>query len=282
MYEDCHRKFYWWGVVGLEPDRPRWALDIGTSVHLGLALLGSGKPIDEVVAESRDKLKSLMPRRMMPGDEEDLSANQEVVEKLLRGYNETYSETTWTPIAQETKGTVEVGENTRVYLVFRTDKLATWMQRLWIVDHKTAGKLDLRDLQKYEMALQFSAYQYAVTKFTKQEVAGIIVDILVKTKVPQYHRDMKTRSVKELLEFEKEFVEIGKEIQWRLTRVQNGEDAKTVFYKNTNECFRFGTCPYRELCLEDTPTRRSLYKKREADYVDDPSNRPIESMAEGR
>lgn len=269
-------------MQGLEIDRPRWALDIGTAVHLGLALLGSGKTIDEAVAESRKKLAELLPKKQMPGDDEDLRDNQDVVEKLLRGYDAEYTGTIWTPIAQETKGAVEVGDGTNVILVFRTDKLATWNNRLWIVDHKTAGKLDLRDLQKYEMALQFSAYSYAVTKFTKQMVAGVIVDILVKTKVPQYHRDYKTRSPKELTEFEAEFAETGKEIMWRKLRVENGEDPMTVFYKNTDECFRYGTCPYRELCMEDNPTRRQLYRKRNVDYVDDPATKQIESIEVGR
>jgi hypothetical protein len=282
LFHNCHRKYYWWAVEGLEIDRPRWALDIGTSVHLGLALLGSGRPIDEAVKESRAKLESLMPKRTLPGDNEELEDNKNVVEKLLRGYDEAYTGTVWTPIAQETKGAVEVGDGTNIILVFRTDKLATWNSRLWIVDHKTAGKLDLRELQKYEMALQFSAYSYAVTKFTKQMVAGVIVDILVKTKVPQYHRDYKTRNEAELLEFEQEFVEVGKEILWRHERVKAGEDPKTVFYKNTDECFRYGTCPYRELCLEDNPTRRLLYKKREADYVDNPHLRSIDTLEVGR
>lgn len=282
LFENCHRKFYWWDIERLEVDRPRWALDIGTSVHLGLALLGSGKTVDEAVAESRSKLESLMPKRIMPGDAEELEDNKNVVEKLLRGYEAEYSGTVWTPIAQETKGAVEVGDNTHVILVFRTDKLATWQNRLWIVDHKTAGKLDLRDLMKYEMALQFSAYSYAVTKFTKQMVAGVIVDILVKTKVPQYHRDYKTRSEKELLEFEAEFAEIGKEILWRKQRVAAGEDPMTVFYKNTDECFRYGTCPYRELCMLDNPTRRALFKQRSVDYVDEPQTKPIDSMEPGR
>lgn len=281
-FEDCHRKYYWNYVVGLEIDRPRWALNDGTATHMGLALLGSGKGIDEAVEGAKKELRKLMPKRLMPGDEEDLLEHEALVEKMLRGYHAEYKETTWVPIAQETKGTVEVGTGTRVYLVFRTDKLATWNSRLWIVDHKTAGKLDLRDLMKYEMALQFSAYAYAVTVFTKQQVAGIIIDILVKTKTPQYHRDLKTRDTKSLQEFENEFTEIGKEIKWRLTRVELGEDPMTVFYKNTNECFRYGTCPYRELCMEDTEVRRSLYKKREPDYVDNPEKASIDKMEAGR
>lgn len=267
--------------MNLEPDRPRWALDIGTSTHMGLALLGSGKNIDEAVEGAKAELKRIMPRKMLPGDDEGFEDAAQMVEKLLRGYDANYTDTGWTPIAQETKGTVEVGNGTNVLLVFRTDKLATWNNRLWIVDHKTAGKLDLRDLQKYEMALQFSAYQYAVTKFTNTPVAGIIVDILVKTKIPQYHRDLKTRNAKELHDFEKEFVEMGKEILWRKARVAAGEDPMVVFYKNTNECFRYGTCAYRELCLEDNPARRQAFRPRTPDYVDNPE-KGIDTIEKGR
>lgn len=283
LYDNCKRKFYWWDVVGLEPDRPRWALDIGTSTHLGLALLGSGVDIDTAVAQSTAKLESLMPKRLMPGDAEDLEDAKNTVARLLRGYAAEYDgKRQWIPVAQETKGYVEVGENTFVILVFRTDKLATWMSRLWIVDHKTAGKLDLRDLLKYEMSMQFSAYSYGVTKLLKQRVAGVIVDILVKTKEPKFMRDLKTRSDEELLSFEAEFVERAKEITWRKQRVAEGEDPMTVFYKNTDECFRYGTCPYRDLCMKDTPVRRALFRQRTADYVDSPETKTFDDIEAGR
>lgn len=284
LFLNCHRKYMWWDMERLELDRPKWALDVGTATHLGLALLGSGAGIDEAVLRSQNKLRSLMPKQTMPGDEEDLTAHLHTVEHLLRGYQLEYEgKTQWVPLAQETKGCVNVGPpDSLVFLVFRTDKLAAWNNRLWIVDHKTAGRLDLRDLLKYEMALQFSAYAYGITRLLKQRVAGVIVDVLVKTQVPQYTRDIKTRSDAELVEFEQEFIEIANEIKWRKARVTCGEDPKIVFYKNTDECFRYSACAYRELCMQDNSTRRALYKQRSLDYVDDPTQRPLETIDMGR
>jgi hypothetical protein len=283
LFSNCKRKFWFWDTERLELDRPKWALDVGTATHLGLALLGSGNSIDHAVDESKKKLASLMPSRTLPGDIEDLAQHQETVEHLLRGYFAEYEgKTTWHALAQETKGSVEVGDGTLVFLVFRTDKLASWNNRIWIVDHKTAGRLDLRDLLKYDLALQFTAYAYGITKLLKQRVAGVIIDVLVKTKIPQFTRELKTRSDDQLLEFEGEFVEIAKEISWRKRRVENGEDFRTVFYKNTDECFRYAICPYHELCTSDSATRRALYKKREDDYVDAPTRKALESIDVGR
>lgn len=272
-FHNCHRKYWWQFEQYLIPDRPKWALDIGKATHVGLALLGAGKPLEDSVSESVKTLEGLMPKRLLPGDLETLEESKEVVERLLRGYAaEWEGKQQWTPIAQETKGIVEVGEATRVFLVFRTDKLALWNSLLWIVDHKTAGRMDLRDLMKYELNLQFSAYPYGVSKLLRRPVAGVIIDVLVKTKIPQFTRDIKTRSAAELEEFEAEFIEVSREIAWRRLRVINGEDPKTVFYKNTDECLRFGECWYRPLCLQDNEARRALYKGREPDYVDEPTN----------
>jgi hypothetical protein len=243
--------------------------------------LGSNKTPAEAADIAENELRRLTPRALVPGDDADLFDNIELVRRMIVAYHDEYEgKTTWVPIAQETKGCVEVGEGTNAFLVFRTDKLATWFKRLWIVDHKTAGRNDPRDLLKYDMALQFTSYIYGMTKHLKQRVAGVIVDVLVKTKFPQFVRDMKTRTDAELLEFEGEFVEVAREIEWREERVRLGEDFRTVFYKNTDECFRYGTCPYRELCLEDNPTRRELYNVREDDYVDD-QHRPIDSIEKG-
>lgn len=281
MYMDCHRKYAWQFEQQLVPDRPQWALEDGKAVHEGLALLGGGHGVDVAVRTAVKALESAMPKRVLPGDRDELVKHQAMIERLLRAYEEQYgSEQTFVPFAQEVSGRVEVGEGTGVHLVFRTDKLATWLHQLWIVDHKTAAKLDLRDVQKYAMDLQFTAYVYGTRKVLQRRVAGVIVDMLVKTQVPKFHRDLFKRTDEELWEFEQEFVEIAREISWRRRRVTAGENWKIVFYKNTKECFRYGTCAYRGLCLDDNHIHRLEFIQRSADYVDD--QRLLNDTAEGR
>lgn len=274
-YLNCHRLFYWRWVENIDVDRPRWALEIGTAWHSALAHLGSGCNVDEAVKLARQEMEKDLPKRMLPGDEEEFATAKDIVETLTRGYVAHWESEAgiWKPVAQEISGRVEVGEGTGVYLVFRTDRLVIWNNRLWILDAKSMGRLDLRDFMKYEMDLQFTAYIYGINKHFQTthpglRVAGIICDAGVKTKIPQFRREMYFRSEDELREFEREWVEVSKEILWRMRRVKEGDDAKTVFYKRTAHCFAYSTCVYRELCLRDTPTRRAIFVKRKEDYVD--------------
>lgn len=167
-----------------------------------------------------------------------------------------------------------------VFLRGRADNLAVVPGiGLYDVDYKTAAKNDPRDMLKYELDMQLTFYIYAITKqLTTDSVEqgkppltlqGAIIDLLVKTKIPQYLREIYTRSNAELEEFEQEIVEYGRELRARHDRVDAGEDWKIVFGKNTQHCFRYGTCPMRDVCLKDTPVRRQLYDPRTPDYVDE-------------
>jgi hypothetical protein len=108
-------------------------------------------------------------------------------------------------------------------------------------------------------------------------IHGAIIDALVKTKVPQYHREMFTRTLDDLRRFEKEFCMLAwgvaakhaiidgdryrydyfSEKMWQLGR----EDGwKTTLPMNTAQCFQYGTCAMHTLCTSDTPLRRELYE----------------------
>lgn len=279
-YLRCHRKYGWFYHENLTPDRPTYALSFGTAIHSALAEVQAGKiDVTDAPIHAIEVFQKQMPEQRMPGDEAIIQEHVDLIERMLPAYYETYKNdrNPWKPIGLEVAGRVEIGEATNVFLVFRTDELALQDRQLWIVDHKTAARMDPRDMLKYEMDLQMTAYTYAISKKMTQDagkqmrVSGVIVNVLVKTKVPQFHRERFIRTDEELLEFEKEFVEIARELKIRHQRANSGEDWKTVFYKNTNECFSYGTCYFRDLCLRDTEIRRMAFVPRRKDYVDDPS-----------
>jgi RecB family exonuclease len=306
-YNNCQRLFAWQRLEGLEPVGKRSALEIGTAVHAALAVLHS----ENAVAEAKPLLLKDVPEDKQPQielpkdpftaavmvaeksleraagirstfEDKTLEESSEIMRRTLEGYFQHWSDLgqLWTPINQEVQFLVEVGNGTNIWLRGRADNLAIVKGvGLYIVDYKTAGKMDPRDLLKYEMDFQLTAYIYGLTKqLTADSLAegggpvviqGAIVDLLVKTKTPQYAREMFTRSAEELEEFELEFIEYASRIREQLARVEAGEDWKIVFPKNTEHCFRFGTCPFRDVCLRDTPTRRQLYNKHLPDYVDE-------------
>lgn len=271
-FQNCKRRYYFTFVENIVADRPRWALHIGTAVHAGLAKWSSSKDIATALSEAQTALQDSLPKRRMPGDEEELAKAVSQVDNLLRAYFEFWgNDDELTPLGIEIAGRVEVGENSGFFLTFRLDKLVTWKKQLWIMDHKTAARMDPRDLLKYEMDLQPTAYVYGTMCVLQKPVAGLLIDVLVKTKVPQFHREPFIRDLAALQAFELEFCEIAGDIATRRSRVEAGEDPHVVFYKNTDDCFRYGTCQYVDLCKSDTPERRAAFTARETDYVDDTS-----------
>lgn len=312
-FQNCRRLFAWRRLQGLTPPTRRSALEIGTAVHAGLATLHAGgidlkkefpePPTTEDEIARYDELQeivrlepkeqalhvalTLLRKRSGPNlgfEDKDLAESEAIVSRTFLAYVEHYAKADdlWQPLNQEIECLVEVGPpGTNTWIRMRADNLSVAKGGLYIVDYKTAGRLDPRDLLKYELDTQISTYLYGLSKFLTEQaraqdpeaepiyIRGAIIDVLVKTAVPQFARELFTRTPDELEEFEAEWLEVADDLRQRLNRVDAGENWKIVFTKNTDNCFRYGTCAFRDLCLKDSPVRRRLYDRREPDYVDE-------------
>lgn len=309
-YDDCNRLYGWWDVEALSPAKPRKQLAFGTAVHRAQVEVYNKGFSPEVVQEATKLAVQMFVKQMTPkpaGPEialpgvqvkdAEIEEGSRLLSKLLPAYYRHYGDLgqLWKPLGMELDFCVEVGEGTKVYLVGTIDNLAVYFESLWIVDTKTMHKLDMREFRKYFTDLQLTAYIYAGTKQLsinamregKKPVAirGAIIDGMVKTDVPQFHREMYTRTIEELREFEMEWCFKAWEIASKHA-ILRGDKAvynllrdkmydlgastnwKTVFAKNTNHCFRYGECPFHTLCMKDNPTRRLAFIKRPSDYVD--------------
>jgi hypothetical protein len=273
-YLSCHRLYGWDRVENLTPEMPRWPLEFGSAAHLFLQEYGRGVPTAEALKMAERRMLQNFPKAITPDEEIEREEMRENLRNLLPAYVAYWGEDEEReiPIGQEVKGVVEVGEGTGVKLVFQLDKLVSYLGSIWIRDYKTMRKNDDRDFQKFEVDIQPTAYVYGASKVLKTRVAGIIIDGLIKTKVPQFRRESFMRTDEELQEFENEFPEIMHEIAWRHARVNNGENWKTVFYKNTQHCLHWGRkCDFWSLCHDkDSPIARMAYNQRTPDYMDAP------------
>ena len=280
-YQNCKRLYGWSRLQGLQPEGRRPALAIGTAIHHGLAEIFSGTETRAATNEAVEKVKEEMGPAALPGEATILVDGEDLIRRMLPAYTSHWENMgdLFSPLGIEVEFFVEVGEATGVFIRGRVDNIYSMKGGLWRVDHKTIGRNDPRDRLKYEMDAQPTTYIYGLTQQLSTEsmgrggkpviVRGLIVDWLIKTKTPQFEREAFSRTVPELREWESETIEIGQEILARFARVRDGEDWKTVFYKNTDHCFRFGTCQFRDLCLEDTEARRSMFIQRPPDYVDE-------------
>jgi hypothetical protein len=280
-YLNCNRLYGWQYLQQLEPVGKRSALEIGTAAHTGLALLhAEGGTVELALAKAKEQLSERSGIQSRFADM-DLAEADAIMTRTLEAYFRHWQGQgqMWTPLNQEVGFMVEVGTGTNIFLRGRADNLSIMGGALYIVDYKTAGKMDPRDLLKYELDIQLSAYIYGLSKQLSAEsaaaggppvrVEGAIIDLLVKTQTPQFARESYTRTEEELAEFELEFIEYGTRLRSQHARVAGGEAWKIVFPKNTDACFRYGTCAFRDLCLKDTPIRRLAYNQRKPDYVDE-------------
>jgi len=260
-------------MENLTPDRPSFALEFGSATHIFLQERRRGVPLDQAIKMGQQRLLERFPTPLFPEDEDLLLQHREMALNLWPAYEAHWShdDEQFIPLGQEIKGRVEVGSGSNVFLVFQLDRLVSWVNAFWLWDYKTMAKNDDRTFQKFELDIQPTAYVYGASKVLGQRVAGIVIDGLIKTKTPQFRREHYLRTDAELVEFEQEFVEIMQEIAWRHVRVQNGEPWKTVFFKNTDHCFRYYRCPFQQLCANDTPIARMAYRQRDVDYMDDPT-----------
>lgn len=292
-YQDCDRLYGWQYIEGLTPDRPRKALEIGTAIHAAQVVAHAQGATEEGFVKGLEAAELTFRAGMgpikLPGDEADLQEGLDIIKRMLPAYYQHWKDKgqLWKPLGMELKFCVEVGEESNIFLVGRIDNLVTFMGSIWLVDYKTMGRLDMRDFLKFEIDIQLTAYIYGATKQLSIDaikrgeppvmVRGAIIDGMVKTQIPQFHRELYTRTVDDLREFELEFVEKAREIQTKHLRVQNGENWKVVFPKHTDQCFKYGTCPFRDLCVRDNETRRMAYTQRGEDYVDSEATKLVAS-----
>lgn len=301
-FQDCDRLFGWEYVQNLVPDRPRKHFVVGTAVHKAQVHIHSKKSTPESIVEGVTLAQDFVEKKMkqgieLPHDAAERDELKTMLGKMLPAYYRHWGALgqVWKPLGMELAFCVEVGEGTKVFLVGTIDNLVTLSGALWLVDYKTMSKLDMREFLKYEIDIQLTAYIYGGTKQLSLNaraegkppvvIRGAIIDGMVKTTVPQFHREIYTRDMTDLREFELEFCMKAWEIASKEAMVKGNRTAynlfrdkmydlgstdwKVAFPKNTQQCFRYGTCSHRDLCVMDNETRRLSYKNRGEDYVDD-------------
>jgi len=296
QYLNCQRLYGFEQIENLSPALRRSALEIGTAVHHALAAFHSGATVDEAVSASSASLRAALGPSTVY-DKMTVEEADSIAARVLRGYFAHWQkdDQLWAPLNQEIEFLVEIrpgwwrrtfgGEPdfplaapTGIWLRGRADNLSFLKGALFLIDYKTAGRMDPRDMLKYELDIQLSCYIYGLSKQLTEDSAkdggvpirieGAIIDLLVKTQVPQYTRESFTRSTAEMEELELELVEYGSRIRSAHSRVAAGEPWKQVFPRNTSHCFAYSTCSFRDLCAHDTPERRAAYTVRQTDYVD--------------
>ena len=151
-------------------------------------------------------------------------------------------------------------------LVGRTDGWArTQDNRLGRNERKTTAKFDSKYLDGLRQGLQGAVYDFLSEKLFHEELSGTVYDLIVKMKVPQFHRNyvrINRQSIARMLE--------------TLAGVNRSMD-RGDFYPSSDCNSYVRACDYKSLCDYDSEeVRRSFFKPRVSDYVDNPDRTILE------
>lgn len=166
---------------------------------------------------------------------------------LFSGYLERYVDDPLTLVSSEMKSEFDYGD----FLIYgKLDGLArTKDQRLWRLERKTTSAMDSFFLLGLKNSLQAGVYDFLLEKTMEEIPTGTIYDIMVKTKVPQYKRNLVIKN--------RRIIERSlKTLEGVYRDIQRGD-----FYPSCN-CLSYNhECDYSALCNFDSPeTRESFYE----------------------
>jgi hypothetical protein len=275
----------------------------GSAVHVGLASWYTDGDMGKAIQAFKDKYTEETGGSYIGEEYEIISEQIAMGERMLKEYEREYPYEQWEMARPETTFKVVLGDkcwrcgklyppdvNQRVKkakneeifrwecsectspvhcLIGRADLIVTWNGKLFTVEHKTAKQAQANYIESFRRATQVSAYVYGISRHLGHRVSGTFVNILKKTKVPQYVRDVFLRSGKSLQWFEYDAIAFCEDVhRWKKSN---------WWQQYTEECYRFSRCPFIPICdryekYMDIPKEEIIplgFEHREPDYGDE-------------
>ena len=130
-------------------------------------------------------------------------------------------------------------------LAGRMDGIIEWDDRIYVMENKTRWSLGSNLVEQFKPNAQIDTYAYACAKLVGR-CDGVLVNVLQVAKTKEdFLRHITHRSEKELLAFEKMYLDVVKDLESSRTANRYTQDG---FYNGA--CMDFNTvCVYRDVCL---------------------------------
>jgi len=248
----CRQKYHWEYIENLTPIKKSRPLKVGGLVH---SLLHT-KLVKPHITQFDVNFTMDAARTDYPGDDEgELASVALEATILVNGYLEKYKDDPLTVVPGETMLEADMGEYT---LIGRSDAYArTEDTKLWRMEHKTMSRLDSNYLQGLKSGLQGGIYDYLTERLFNEEVSGTIYNLIVKTKIPNYHRS---------------FTKCDRGAIQRMLQTIHGvhRDIQRGDFYPSSKCYSFASvCPFKVLCEFDSPGAREAFFTRRKEVTDD-------------
>ena len=272
-FKSCRKKYHFKYIEGLEPIVKAKPLALGMAVHHGLALFDEGEGMEAIDAGIRELYKDW--------PEEEIGILPDHALAIVKGYTSNTSKD-WITIDIESRFEVQCGYGRRLVGYF--DGIINRNGYQYILERKTASRVDEKYFNNLLWDEQASIYAFAARELGLN-VSGILYDIIQKASIRQKKGETEEQFIKRLGEW---YNDPSRYVRHLVTR--NNEQLETLasdlrdvaldltvaereerWYRNPSACQIYG-CPYRSICLEDTPEARTEFKIREESNEDSGQN----------
>lgn len=242
----CRRKWHWVYEENLVRKGTSRPLQVGQVVHRLFHMDNVNELTFELLANVDQLVEKLFP-------DNDAELSQSVAEEavgLFVGYKRRFASEPLEVVASETIIEVDIGYCT---LHARVDALARAESgRLRRVEHKTTSRFTADYLNGVTKGLQNALYDFASREVLNEPIEGTTFNLLVKTKIPQFHRTF--------VPYNQGNVDRMLEVVKGVCRSIERED----LYPSM-QCYTYNReCEYKILCEHDSPASRSFFVKRES------------------
>lgn len=253
----------------LAPISTKKSLAIGTAVHKGIEMWDEDAGIEA--------LNLPYPTSQEEADEQEIA--RVTVLALLRGYFKTYEpfEAHMPELSFRLPMTTGKQYSRKYDIAGKIDDVATINGQNWIVEYKTASKLDASYFDRLYVDSQITMYM-AASKRLGLEPQGVLYRVLRK---PQIRRG-KTESIEQFLNRLEANIGARPEFYFMQRRLYRGSNDLAEFermiyqeskhsdlmykqgrcYKHSTACSVYGACEYLPLCMGEAGAE-AMYETRE-------------------
>ena len=268
----CPQKYQYSYVYGLAPRKPSIPFLVGGLFHNELDLMYSSGDLD--VEAMKDRVGEACEEAckfpgMRADDSDKIWMQQAIVCGMVKGYKQLYLKKdleTYKIIETEGSFNADLSDGWTYHGKKDMVVLRKKDSKLFLMEHKTAGRIDAGYVAKLPMDNQILGYGWAQRRQFGKKFDGVVYNVTKKPQIRQkqteslqqfmrrveddyylnpgayFYREVLTFGDADLDRFGKELVRFVKNID----RAQEEND----FYQNAGHCTAMGVCPFMRLCLE--------------------------------
>ena len=275
--QSCWRKYFFRNVELIAPWHTPSPLQVGDAFHRGLQGFYEGRDKKEILRDVREYYKAQEQEYDDEAFVQQCNINSMVTRSMLIGYMFKYQPEEFEGIKPEAEFCICIHDEPglRVWIVGKRDGLYKKDGKWWLLENKTFSDNDFeRYKKKLKLDIQSTLYILASEIELQETIHGVFYNCarkpLIKQRESENDKDFYDRlkldyvnrsddfyfkrlwiyrSEDDKQELFREILEIARDLR------RKREDQ--TWYRNTNSCVSYGTCPYLGICT-DRPNKDEI------------------------